>query len=297
MSSLSILIPARNEIFLARTIEDLLENIEGQTDIIVGLDGAWAEPGLPQHPKLTVVYYPQSIGQRALTNRLCKLSKAKYVMKVDAHTAWDKGFDVKLMENMQDDWTCAPQMRNLHAFNWVCPEGHSRYQGPSGPCQECNQETSREMVWQPRNGTRNSAYRFDKSLHFQYWPELKAKQKGDLVESLSLQGSCFMLTREKYWELDICDEKAGSWGHQGTEVALKTWLSGGKVIINKKTWYAHLFRTQGGDFSFPYKHKESDIEKTRQYFRDIFLEDKWPKAKLKLSDVLDKFRPVPEWHD
>jgi hypothetical protein len=69
------------------------------------------------------------------------------------------------------------------------------------------------------------------------------------------------------------------------------------VIINKKTWYAHLFRTQGGDFSFPYKHKESDIEKTRQYFRDIFLEDKWPKAKLKLSDVLDRFRPVPEWHD
>jgi len=57
-----------------------------------------------------------------------------------------------------------------------------------------------------------------------------------------------MLTREKYWELNICDESLGSWGSQGIEVACKTWLSGGKCLVNHSTWYAHMFRTQGGDF-------------------------------------------------
>lgn len=294
---LSVLIPARNELFLSRTVQDLLDNIEGDTEILVGLDGEWPEIPLPVDARLSVLYLPEAIGQRAVTNRLAKLSGAKYVMKVDAHCAFDKGFDVKLMNDMQDDWTMAPQMRNLHAFNWVCPRGHSRYQGPSGPCDNCGQETSREMVWQPRANTRNSSYRFDKTLKFQYWHDYRARQEGQLVESLSLQGSCFMLTRDKYFELDICDEQAGSWGHQGTEVALKTWLSGGKVIIDRNTWYAHMFRTQGGDFGFPWGARESEFEKAREYIRDIFLNDKWPKAKLTLKELLDKFAPVPEWHE
>lgn len=39
---ISILIPARNEMFLARTIEDILANIEADTEVIVVLDGQWA---------------------------------------------------------------------------------------------------------------------------------------------------------------------------------------------------------------------------------------------------------------
>jgi len=133
---LSILIPSRNEMFLARTIEDLIENKRGKTEIIAVLDGEWAEPGIDDHPDVTVIYHSESIGQRAATNEAARLSRAKYVMKVDAHCAFDEGFDVKLLADMQDDWTMAPTMRNLHVFNWVCPDGHSRYQGRSGPCLE-----------------------------------------------------------------------------------------------------------------------------------------------------------------
>jgi glycosyltransferase involved in cell wall biosynthesis len=39
MPDLSILIPARNEMFLERTVLDLLANMEGHTEIIVVLDG------------------------------------------------------------------------------------------------------------------------------------------------------------------------------------------------------------------------------------------------------------------
>src|SRR3990167_4814919 len=110
------------------------------------------------------------------------------------------------------------------------------------------------IVWKPRLNRRSEYYRFDTTLHFQYHGDRKRlpEASNDIVETMSAQGSCFMLTREKYWELDICDESWGSWGQQGTEVACKTWLSGGRLVTNRKTWYSHMFRTQGGDFGFPF---------------------------------------------
>jgi len=293
MYDLSILIPARNEMFLARTVSDILTHLEGDTEIIAVLDGGWADPPIPDHPLLTLVHHSQSIGQRAATNEAAKLSTAKYLMKVDAHCAFDQGFDVKLMADMQDDWTMVPIMRNLHAFDWVCENGHRRYQSPSGPCNECGQPTKMDVVWIPKENPQSTAYRFDRDLHFQYWQEYKKQQRGDLVETMSIQGSCFMVTREKYFELDLCDEGHGSWGQQGTEVACKTWLSGGRVIVSKKTWYAHLFRTQGGDFGFPYPNP--GIEKAREYSRDLWLNNKWDGAIHPLSWLIEKFAPIPEW--
>lgn len=290
---LSILIPARNEEWLARTVQDLLEHKRGNTEILIGLDGEWSNPGIEQHHDVTIVYYPESIGQRAMTNQLCRLSKAKYVMKVDAHCAFEKGFDVKLMADMQDDWTVVPIMRNLHVFDWVCEQGHRRYQGPSGPCTECGNPTQKDVVWNPKRSPQSTSYLFDPTLHFQYFGSYKKRQTGDLVETMSLQGSCFMMTREKYWSLNICDEGHGSWGQQGTEVACKTWLSGGRCVVNKKTWYAHLFRTQGGDFGFPYPNP--GVEKARKYSKDIWFNNKYEHQIYPLSWLVEKFWPVEKW--
>ena len=472
---LSILIPARNEEFLGNTIRNILENIEGKTEVIAVLDG-YEHRHLPKDPRVTIIRLPRSIGQRAATNLAAKLSSAKWVMKVDAHCAFDKGFDVKMMADMQDDWTCVPLMRNLHAFDWVCPDGHRRYQGPAGPCTTCKKETHKEIMWIGKKNPQSTVYRFDKDFHFQYHNELKdsAKYKygvitgyklsfnsnavvsagiinfltnfasshaftcsrnslwlrqnmtsptvgfstvndsrgigvdeilcvGDkskvsgiatpsiftkmvnhwdeftpspwnttnkpsvedtmcecflpetmississfidssnpipaagstidsdfvhqlnniiggkfiysektssfhngsvtltpirvkhLNESMSIQGSCFMLTRKKYWELDICEESYGSWGNQGVEVACKTWLSGGRVIINKKTWYAHMFRTQPG-FSFPWPVSGTTQVNVRKMSKDIWSNNKWPKAKHKFQWLIDKFSPIPGW--
>ncbi len=294
---LSILIPSRNEIFLARTIQDILEHIEADTEIIAALDGYWPEDGIPQHGRLTLLHFPDSIGQRAATNAAARAARGKYVLKCDAHCAFAQGFDRVLLENMQDDWTVAPLMRNLHAFDWVCPDGHRRYQGPSGPCQECGKPTTMDVVWIAKPSPQSTAYRFDKTLHFQYWPELKAKQVGDIAETMSLQGSCFMMTKERYFDLNICDETWGSWGQQGVEVAVKSWLSGGRVMVNKRTWYAHMFRTQGSDFSFPYPITGKQVEHARKKSREILQADHWDKAVHPFQWLLDKFAPVPDWHD
>src|SRR3989344_5136288 len=296
---LSILIPARNEMFLAKTVEDILATIEGNTEIIAVEDGRWSNPGVPQHDRVTIIYHPESIGQRAATNEAAKLSRAKYLMKCDAHCSFDKGFDIKMMSVMQDDWNMAPLMKNLHAFDWVCANAHPRYQGPSGPCKDCGEETTRDIVWIAKPSPNSVSYCFNSTPHFQYFGEYSKRPEGqgDITETMSLQGSCWMLTRDKYWSLDVCDENFGSWGSQGIEVATKTWLSGGKVMVNKKTWYAHMFRTQGGDFGFPYPISGSDQEKAKSFARDLFFNDKWDKQIHSLSWLVEKFWPVKGWTD
>jgi hypothetical protein len=106
-----------------------------------------------------------------------------------------------------------------------------------------------------------------------------------------------MLTREKYWELNISDEALGSWGSQGIEVACKTWLSGGRVVVNHKTWYAHMFRTQGGDFGFPYENPGKKVAHAKQTVKELFFDNKWEKQILPLSWLIEKFWPVPGWSE
>jgi len=301
--SLSIVIPARNEMFLAKTVQDILSHSEGDTDVIVVLDGQWADPPIADDKRVRVIYHSQSIGQRAATNEAVRTSDARYIMKVDAHCAFDQGFDRKMMEAIagHDDWTMVPTMRNLHAFDWVCPAGHRRYQGPSGPCKEanCGKPTTRDVVWIPKPSPQSVSYCFDSEPHFQYFKEFSKRPEGqgDITPTMSLQGSCFMITREKYWELNICDEDFGSWGSQGIEVAVKTWLSGGSVMVNKKTWYAHMFRTQGGDFGFPYPQSGNQVSRAKKFAKSLFFENRWPKQVRPLSWLLERFWPVQGWSE
>lgn len=313
---LSILIPARNEMFLARTVEDILKNKRAKTEVIVGLDGAWSDPGIPDHPDVRIVHVSESRGQRAMTNILCKLSKAKYIAKSDAHCAFDEGFDVKLLEAIKghDGWTVVPIMRNLHAWNWKCMTcGKQTYQGPTpgtkgskfSVCEDCGASNfKRKILWYPKPSPQSTAYTFDPEPHFQYMNDMKKRPEGqgDVTPTMSLQGSFFMLTREKYWELNICDERFGSWGSQGIEVACKTWLSGGEVMCIQTTWYAHMFRTQGGDFSFPYQQHQSKVLASRKHAKNLFLKDRqgnfrWDKQIRPLSWLIDRFAPIRWWSD
>ncbi|OGH16352.1 MAG: hypothetical protein A3C30_03165 [Candidatus Levybacteria bacterium RIFCSPHIGHO2_02_FULL_40_18] len=306
---LSILIPARNEMFLYRTIEDILANIEADTEIIAVLDGEWAKPEIPQHERVNIIYVPESVGQRAATNMAAKLSRAKYVMKIDAHCSFDKGFDIKMIEAFKEtgeNTTMVPTMRNLWAFSWKCYKcGWKKYQGPTPQkCDNCGdtEHIKRKMMWVGKEEPQSNSYCFDAEPHFQYFNEYtkrpeyrKDLEETGLTETMSLQGSCWMLTRDKYWDLNICDEKFGSWGSQGIEVSVKTWLSGGRVLVNHKTWYAHMFRTQGGDFGFPYPISGSDQKKAKEFAKDLFFNNKWYKQIRPLSWLVEKFWPVKGW--
>ena len=303
MKDLSIIIPARNEMFLQRTIEDILENAKSDFEVIAVCDGYWPNPPIHDHPRVILVHHSESIGQRAATNEGVRISQAKYVMKCDAHCSFDKGFDVKLMDGYEPDWTLVPLQYNLHAFDWKCRNcGNRTYQGPKPEfCEVCKKNRGFEMVlvWEKRQGRITYSWRFDKDLKFQYWQKHRNRpetRRGEYIETMSFLGACWFLSRNRYWELDGLDEGHGSWGQVGTEVACKSWLSGGKLLTCKKTWFAHMFRT-GKGFGFPYPIKFSHQEAARKYSQDFWKNNKWSKAIHDLDWLVEKFKPVPDWHE
>jgi len=302
---LSIVIPSKNEMFLKTTIDDILKNIEDETEVIAVLDGEWADPAITQDDRVNIIYSGKTIGQRAAANLGVRFSRAKYVMKVDAHCSFDKGFDRKMidfMERVGEDVMSVPIMRNLWAFDWKCHHcGWKRYQGPTPKvCPNCGKADNikRKMMWVGKKRPQSRSYCFDSEPHFQYFNEYTKRdeykeclENNNYTETMSLQGSCFMCTRDKYWKWEVSDEKAGSWGNQGLEVACATWLSGGRVLVNHDTWYAHMFRTQGGDFGFPYEQHGRAVQKTKQYIKDKFWEHKHPTQIHPVSWLVKKFMP------
>jgi hypothetical protein len=156
-----------------------------------------------------------------------------------------------------------------------------------------------DVVWITKRSPNSLSYCFDSEPHFQYFGEYNKRPEGQgkLTETMSLQGSCFMLTREKYLELGMNDLSFGSWGSQGIEVALRTWLSGGRVICDHNTWYAHMFRTQGGDFGFPYSLSQSQVNHAKNKIREVFFKGKWDKQIHKVSWLVEKFWPVKGWDE
>lgn len=68
-------------------------------------------------------------------------------------------------------------------------------------------------------------------------------------------------------------------------------------MVSHKTWYAHLFRTQGGDFSFPYPLGGKQVERAKEGVRRLFFEGAWPKQVRPLSWLVEKFWPVPGWSE
>lgn len=309
--ALSVIIPGRNEQFMRHTVDDVLAHSGEETEVISVCDGYWPDPALEDHPRLQVIHFTEPVGQRAATNAGAALSRAKYIMKMDAHCSTDEGFDAKLIQDMQPDWTMIPAMHRLHIFDWGCSEcGERTYQGTKpDKCQVCGgTDFYMHMVWQPRFQYEPTvSWRFDRELHFQYWrkhqrrPDAVEQVKTGLLETMSCIGCCFMMDRERFWKLGGMDEGHGSWGQYGTELACKAWLSGGKMVTSLKTWVAHLFRTgnfgQNGHSSWPYPITQRQIDEARKYSRELWLNDKWPLAVRPLSWLVDHFKPVPSWHD
>jgi len=307
LRDLSVIIPARNEEFLPNTIDDILDNIEADTEIIVILDGYWPDPPIKDHPRVTILHHVESIGQRAATNEGARISQAHHLMKADAHCAFGKGFDRILIEDCKYNWTMIPTLYNLHAFDWECEQcGERTYQGSEPKnCKKCQSpEHKMVMLWKPREGKGPYvSWRFDNQMEFKQWRKhcRRPEAQGDLVETLSFAGPCFFIHRDRFWDIGGVDEKHGSWGQFGTEIACKTWLSGGKLITTRKTWFAHLFRTGNfrryGESAFPYPLSAKAQEYAKKYSRGLWLNDRWPKAKYPLSWLIEKFKPVPGWDE
>lgn len=280
MNTVSILIAARNEQHLGRTVREVLDKARGDVEVIVVADGYEPED-LPQDPRVLTLRCIEPIGQRQAINKAARLAVGKYIFKLDAHCALDEGFDVKLAADCEYDWTVVPRMYQLD-----------------------------ENTWQPKFGKKTDFMFFrspDAAVHpfridyydaktaHNYRDEYAAYKKaawrqGEICDTMTCIGAGWFMHRDRFRELGGMDEGHGHWGQMGVELSCKSWLSGGRMVVNKKTWFAHLWRRHA-----PWKITQKQVDKARKYSIDLWTNNAWPLQKRPLSWLVEKFAPVPTW--
>jgi len=281
MSKLSIIIPSRNEQFLQRTIEDILEKATGDIEIIAVLDGYWPSPQLKDDKRLHIIHRGEAKGMRPAINAGAAISRGDYLMKCDAHCMFDDGFDNKLIKDCEDNWVVIPTRKSLDAENW------------------CPRPDRSDIYYEYLSYPNDPKDWGGKGLHGRNWrgknkdPDL---QKILIDDNMSFQGSCWMMPKKYFYQLDLMDaDNYGPFWQEAQEIGLKAWLSGGRVVVNKKTWYAHLHK--GKKYGRGYSIRSLNIERATKQTNKWLTNSAWDKQTLPFEWIIDKFWPVPEWPD
>ena len=263
---LSIIIPSRVEKYLQKTVDDLNQKAREPIEVIVVLDGY-----LPDKPISGAIVLPMSkIGMRACINEGTNVSKGDYIMKTDEHCMFDEGFDVKLKADCEDNWVVTPRRYRLDAENWKILED------------------GRPPVDYMYQAIIDGALRGWKDL------DRGEKNKDILIDdTMSFQGSCYFMKRKYWFDLlyPMDDVNYGPFANEAQEICNKVWLSGGEVKVNKKTWYAHWYRTQNlYNFSKEQLKEFNDsVDAGHKYCIDYWLH-KW-QGLHDYKWLVDKFNP------
>jgi len=261
LERLSIIIPAKNEPYLEKTIQGLLDNATGEIEIIVVLDGYMPSDTVVSK-RVHYLYYKDSIGMREAINAGMDETKGKYVMKIDAHCLIAKGFDTQLIKDHQANWVQIPRRYNLDVKKWERGEKIVDYQHFIFP-----------LKYSPP------------SLH-------GFKNDGsDLLidESMTFQGSCWFMTKEWWDKMHFLkDERYGTLpAQEATYIGNTTWMNGGRVVVNKNTWYAHWHKDTARGY-----YLSRGLQ--RQCYE--FSYNHWVNEKKEgFIKLIEKFWPVQGW--
>lgn len=282
---LSVVIPSRSDQWLQKTVDDLFNKAEGDVEVIVVYDGRWADPILRDDPRLVQIHHGMihdNLGMRASINAGVLVSKGKFLMIIDEQCGVDQGYDVKLAAECENDWVVIPRRKRLSPEDWtLVNDGRP----------DIDYMAVEYPYLKPLDKTQG--------LHGKEW---KRPERADILidDTPTMQGSCYFMTR-KHWDSVIGELDSTNYGPftmEAQEVGLKTWLSGGRVVVNKKTWYAHWHKGRAGKgYGFTteqYRRHQESMEKGRLYAIDYWLHTKDFKYDWNWF-VTEKFPDMPGW--
>lgn len=280
----SIVIPSRNEMFLYKTTQDLLNKATGEIEIIIILDGYWPPSNeIIQDKRVKYLHRGESRGMRNGITSAVNISIGKYIMKIDGHCMVDYGFDEKLKADCEENWVSIPRRKRLDAENWAIQDvgksdiDYEYLSFPDDPA-DFGGPGLNGRVWEERIKERAN------------------DSKYDIDDNMSFQGSCWFMHKSHFYKMELMDEKNyGSFWNEAQEIGLKTWLSGGRVITNKKTWYAHLHK--GKTYGRGYSLDKRTIDQGAMFGNKWISNKAWSKQTIPFSWLIEHFWPVPTWPD
>lgn len=280
---LSVVIPNYNSPFTNSTIEDVLKNAGCEVEVIVNVDGNWPTP-LSEDSRVHYIHGSSAVGLREAVNRGVRIAKGKYILKCDDHVAFSPNFGRILIDNhKEDNWVQIPRRYALDAENWKIEERtDNKY------------PVDYMYIDFPRKGKDH-----DDGMHGVEWRERRDQRNTpeyDIDETPSMQGSCYFMTRNHFLNTlkGLDSEQYGVFAQEAQEIGFKTWLGGGKVMVNKLCWYAHLHK--GGRYGRMYKMPGGNVEMSNKS-AEHWLNDKEPGMIHDFAWFInEKFPGMPGWN-
>ncbi len=283
MSRVSIIIPSRNEKFLRQTVNSLLSESDGDIEVIVVLDGYWPERMPREDKRIHYIHRGTPLGMRRAINSAASIAKGDYLMKCDAHCMFAEGFDEALKADCDDNWLVIPSRYSLDAENWCIdnngkPRRDYHYLCYPDPFKD-HDAGMHGVEWWERGRERvdNPAYNID--------------------DTMSFQGSCWFMSRKHWdWLGGMSEVGYGSFTQEPQEIGNKTWLGGGAIKTNKKTWYAHLHK--GKRYGRMWRMGRIDQEQIvagHLYSAIYWMTNSWEDRIHDFEWLIEKFSPVPSW--
>lgn len=259
---LSIIIPSWKDPLLFKTIDSLLENATGEIEVIPVLDGYWPTIPFKDDPRIKVLHLGKNVGMRRAINAGIAISKGEFIMRTDEHCLFAKGFDTAMTQDCQPDWIMTARRYFLDPVKW-------------------------EVMDIPYVDYEKLVIQDNKKFSGQRWKERTEERKDILVdETMAMQGSMWLMPRA-WWDKvigELQNEGYGPHYQDSHEMIFKTWQAGGKMMLTKKTWFAHKHRSfsrthQEGTKQNP-ANRESGWTYSLSVWRDYYEKEIKPKWNL-----------------
>jgi len=192
-----------------------------------------------------------------------------------------KDFGKILIENhKEDNWVQIPRRYALDAENWKIEERKDN-----------KYPIDYMYIDFPRKGKAH-----DDGMHGVPWRQKREERKNVEVDDVpTFQGSCYFMAKDFFNNFlhGLHEEGYGQFSQEAQEIGFKTWLGGGAVKVNKKTWYAHLHK--GNRYGRMYKMPSGTAEASN-WSADYWLNNKWEGRVHDFEWFIDtKFPNMPTW--
>jgi hypothetical protein len=231
---LSVILPVYYEIYLQETVNSLLENskLGNQLELIVVYDGYWPDKLLKDDPHIKIVHLGRNRGMRGAINAGVAVSTGEFIMRVDTHCMFGEGYDKIMTDTCPPDAIMTAVRFFLDPVKW-------------------------EVMNLPPVYYEKLVIQEGKKFAGQRWDSRTEERKNIMIdETMAMQGSVWLMPRA-WWDKVIVELQTEGYGpliQDSHEMIFKTWKAGGKMLLNKLTWFAHKHR------SFPRTHNNGSPE-------------------------------------
>jgi len=266
---LSVVIPDYCDPLLIKTIDSLLEGSELGSDleVIAVIDGYEPEFALREDPRVRYIKLGKNRGMRGAINAGVDIAKGEFIMRTDEHCCFGKGYDKILTDACQPNEIMTARRYYLDPVKWEVMQDKGFVDYEKLVIQNVS-EGVRKFSGKP-------------------WKERDEKRKDVMVdETQAQQGSMWIANREFFLKTvgELDTESYGPLIQDSVEVSMKYWKAGGRVMVNKNSWFAHKHR------DFPRTHNNGSPENPAQNEKGYkYALDTWEKY---YQEVL-----LPRWVD